>query len=265
MDKAIYDNRYFESISDGWNKISYEVIKAEIMDDCRLKNNNSVVLDIGCGVGLYNPTLIKDGNEYIGIDLSECAVTIARDKGYNAICGLAEKIPLGNETVDYVFSTEVIEHVDDPGLMLKEIKRVLKPGGSCLITTTTYQFIIFHYIWVSTEIGFKFRDLILYIIGYISKQCRDDFVRLLYNYTGGHLWGFMKKDLIHLVKSANLEVVDAYYINVQPIMPFKLQGVGIKKYIKMIVDIGNGIFLNKKSKIYGPNIILKINKSISKA
>lgn len=260
MNDKIYDHDYFSTITDGWNKLSFEAISSEIINDCRLKSSGDFVVDLGCGTGLYSSVLKKYDNYYIGIDMSSSALEIAKAEGINVIAGEAEAIPVADETVDYLFSTEVIEHVISPEKMMQEIYRILKPGGYGFITTTTYQFIIFHYIWVLSEIKFKFRDIAMYLKGFLFKKQRNEFVRLLYDFTGGHLWGFMKKDLIQLVKKSSLEIDDVYYLNVQSMIPFKLKGGGLKIMLKKIIDRINNVFLHKKRALYGPNIIIKLSK-----
>lgn len=260
MNDEIYNHEYFTTITEGWNKISYAAISSELLNDHRLKSGGNFVVDLGCGTGIYSNVLTKTDNRYIGIDMSSSALEIAKSRGVNVISGEAEAIPVADRSVDYLFSTEVIEHVISPEKMMQEIYRILKPGGCGFITTTTYQFIIFHYIWVLSEIKFKFRDIVKYPLGFLSKKHRNEFVRLLYDFTGGHLWGFMKKDLIGLVKNSSLQIDDVYYLNVQSIIPFELQGNGLKLIFRMYVDKINSIFLHKKRAFYGPNIIIKFSK-----
>jgi SAM-dependent methyltransferase len=176
------------------------------------------------------------------------------------VLGEAESIPLPDASVDYLFSTEVIEHVQSPERMMQEVSRVLKPDGAAFITTTTYQFIIFHYIWLLPNLKRGYGDLADYLLGYFSKGKRDGFVRLLYDFTGGHLWGFLKKDLVRLAGRGDLEVEDVYYLNVQPLLPFTLQGGGVRRMLRKVVETVNGAFLHKRRAVYGPNIVLKLRK-----
>ena len=259
MGNKLYNQSYFNSITEGWNKISFKEIHDNLLNDHRL-DLARLVLDLGCGTGLYNSVLKRNNNSYIGIDISISALITTKPKGLDVIAGAAEAIPVTTETVDYVFSTEVIEHVNSPAKMMEEIHRILKPGGCGFITTTTYQFVIFHYIWVLSQIGFRVRDIIKYPIGFFLKQQRNEFVRLLYDFTGGHLWGFMKKDLIQLIQNSSLNIEDVYYLNVQPVIPLKLKGGGLRKIIRRIVVGINSVFLNRKRAIYGPNIIIKFSK-----
>jgi ubiquinone/menaquinone biosynthesis C-methylase UbiE len=96
------------------------------------------ILDIGCGSGtlLY---LIQQKNpdaQLTGIDLDQDSLAIARKKvKAKLIKTSATKLPFKAGSFDYVVSAEVIEHLDKPKKMLSEIKRVLQPLGTVLITT----------------------------------------------------------------------------------------------------------------------------------
>ena len=99
------------------------------------------LLDAGCGSGIeaVNLQRLVPGLRISGIDVSSVALStaVARpDKGsalfYQASL---ERLPFGDGVFDYIASHEVIEHVEDPGLVLRELCRVLKPGGVCVIAT----------------------------------------------------------------------------------------------------------------------------------
>jgi SAM-dependent methyltransferase len=85
------------------------------------------VLDYGCADAPYRSEL-PEGVSYVGTDIAgntDADVTLARDGS----------IPIEDATIDLVLSTQVLEHVDDPALYLSECFRVLKPGGSLVLST----------------------------------------------------------------------------------------------------------------------------------
>ncbi len=97
------------------------------------------VLDIASGEG-YGTNLLSEHAAFVyGVDIDEAAVTAATHKYHkNNIRfqqGSTSAIPLENQSVDVVVSFETIEHHDQHDEMLREIKRVLKPGGIVIIST----------------------------------------------------------------------------------------------------------------------------------
>ncbi len=86
------------------------------------------ILDIGCGNKPYRD-LFKNGvSEYIGCDIMQSDQNLV-----DIICA-ATALPFDNETFDTVFSTQVIEHVEDHRAMLFEASRVLKVDGYAIFT-----------------------------------------------------------------------------------------------------------------------------------
>lgn len=85
------------------------------------------LLDVGCGDKPYYSLLAPKVIEYVGLDL---------EKG--DILGSATKIPFKKATFDTVLSTQVIEHVEIPGVMIKEAYRVLKKNGYFILTAPLF-------------------------------------------------------------------------------------------------------------------------------
>lgn len=98
------------------------------------------VLDLGCGTGFFCPLLSERflKADYIGLDLSERMVNYARGhhpRSGHWLAGDAENLALKDASVDLVFSSLAIQWCADlPGLM-KEIQRVLAPGGIFVFST----------------------------------------------------------------------------------------------------------------------------------
>lgn len=95
------------------------------------------VLDIACGEGYGSAALLHAGAaSLVGVDISEAAVNHARAKyGIDARLGSAELIPAPDKSFDLVVSFETIEHVPHPERFVKEVRRVLTPGGLFLVST----------------------------------------------------------------------------------------------------------------------------------
>ncbi len=93
----------------------------------------SKVLDVGANGGEFMEVLKRDRNcEVYGIDVSELCIEEAKKKGIEVIKANADQIPFPDQTFDVVYLNEVLIHVFDPEKVLREVKRVLKPGGFLL-------------------------------------------------------------------------------------------------------------------------------------
>ncbi len=106
------------------------------------------VLEIGCGRGGFSCWLSTQGagrTELVATDFSSTAVMKGSDfAARHAIGGIAwevgdiQHIAHPDASFDTVISCETIEHVPDPALAVRELARVLKPGGRLFLTTPNY-------------------------------------------------------------------------------------------------------------------------------
>ena len=96
------------------------------------------VLDIGCGAGEFSAALIDAGARPVAVDVAREALRRARERIPELDARLwepGEPLPLQDNSVDVVWAGEVIEHVVDVAPWLSELRRVLRPRGTLLLTT----------------------------------------------------------------------------------------------------------------------------------
>lgn len=91
------------------------------------------VLDAGCGGGATLESL-RRYESATGLELEEEAVDYARSRGREVVQGFIEKLPFESGSFDLTLALDVIEHVPDDSRALQELYRVLRPGGSLLVT-----------------------------------------------------------------------------------------------------------------------------------
>src|SRR5262245_32431842 len=109
-----------------------------IRDHGRHGSTQRRVLDAGCGSGEFLPFFIRLGFETFGIDLSLQATQRVRSRSPESIVSVGSldgDLWFRSDYFDFVWSTEVLEHLFDVEHALREIHRVLKPGGLFVLTT----------------------------------------------------------------------------------------------------------------------------------
>lgn len=132
-----------------WHKRKINLAR-KILRGIKFKN----CLDLGCGSGYMVSEIAKSypNVEYTGIDIYAKAIKHAK-KIYPNIkfkVASASNIPFKNKSFDLILFYETIEHVEDPQICLKEIKRVLKEQGHLILTMDSGSF-LFRIVWFIWE------------------------------------------------------------------------------------------------------------------
>ena len=133
--KAYYgDNDYYEIFSkaeDGENKVR---------DYLKELSENKIVVDAGCGTGKFLSTLEISSKKYIGIDLSDKQLEVAKNKSHKTtsvfINTNLNNIPIEDDSVDLIISTWVLGTITDlqeREQCLNELKRILKKDGVLIL------------------------------------------------------------------------------------------------------------------------------------
>jgi len=156
-----------------------------------IKNKN--ILDFGCGMGDKSFLLNSRDNKVIQTDIED----LRKVKELPFILSKSEIINAEDNTYDYVASIDVIEHVENDKNFIKEILRVLKPGGKAFITTPN-KYRIGNILKI-----IKDRKLIQYplVLGYSEglKECI-------------HIREYTPKTLSNLVSNKELKNIKVYTI-----------------------------------------------------
>ena len=98
----------------------------------------AVIVDVGCGDGsaLAVAARHNPGHRFAGIDWSGDALRSAQALGLTVLrAGVAASLPVADGVADVVIMSELIEHLVDPDGAVAEARRVLRPGGSLLLST----------------------------------------------------------------------------------------------------------------------------------
>lgn len=126
---APFKNEYFQDIDANYMAPLFD----EILKTARPK----IVLDAGCGNGVFGRYFKeKTGCRLVGVDGSAFALEAARRAGYDEVhlcpdMGVAP-LPFADASFDFVLCKDVLEHLLMPLELLRELRRVLRPGGLLL-------------------------------------------------------------------------------------------------------------------------------------
>jgi SAM-dependent methyltransferase len=128
----------------------HRIISAASRFDVRIEGQR--VLDFGCADGVLSRRYLQNGAaKVVGIDIDGAAVERAvrsqSDSRLSFFQGSATDLPIPDASVDLVLSYDVFEHVSNPAAILKELRRVLVPGGTMLIGTWGWRHPFAPHLW----------------------------------------------------------------------------------------------------------------------
>ena len=98
------------------------------------------VLEVGCGIGTDGIEFARNGARYVGVDLTPKSIELAKERfalfgvaGRFEVANAEEWLPFPDKSFDHVYSFGVIHHSPAPERIVREIYRVLRPGGTLTV------------------------------------------------------------------------------------------------------------------------------------
>ena len=142
---TLYPKRY-----SGTGFIYHSRIVTEMLEGIKFRDgrHSDRVLDVGCGIGFISQ--LYPNFDIVGIDISDGMLA---NNPYHWFKAPAEDIPFPDNTFDFVICRSLLHHLEDPKIGLKEMVRVLKPGGRfvCWDPNKAFLATIFRKIFQKTE------------------------------------------------------------------------------------------------------------------
>jgi len=133
--------KYFDEVAHQWDNMQQsffsETVRKKAFSVAGLKKGK-MAADIGAGTGFITEGLIGKGLKVISVDQSEAMLEEMKKK-FSSAEGIeyrlreAEKLPIPDGAVDYAFANMYLHHVESPPKAIKEMVRILKPGGRLVI------------------------------------------------------------------------------------------------------------------------------------
>ena len=125
-----------------WHIGRRRILSGFVEEICRqVTDRRPRILDVGCGTGA-NLLMLSKYDDAEGVGISEDALTFCRERGLDKVkLGAGEQLPYDDGAFDLVTAFDVVEHMDDDLAGLKEMRRVLRPGGRVLLFVPTFMFL----------------------------------------------------------------------------------------------------------------------------
>lgn len=133
---------YFDIVAVNWDRMRSTFFSEKVREKAIALagvKEGKLALDVGAGTGFMTEILMEKGLFVVAMDQSKAMLERMRKKFSDRdrvvyLIGEAEVIPLLDNSVDYVFANMCLHHVENPDRAIREMVRVLKPGGKLIIT-----------------------------------------------------------------------------------------------------------------------------------
>jgi ubiquinone/menaquinone biosynthesis C-methylase UbiE len=128
------DNRAYYDDFAGWYENERHLPYHRMLDDLEVElveryATGKSVLEVGCGTGLILHRTARFARSAVGIDLSSGMLARAHQRGLRVVQASATDLPIATASVDVAYSFKVLAHIPDIEGALREMARVVRPGG----------------------------------------------------------------------------------------------------------------------------------------
>jgi len=141
MEEQVYQ-QFLELEKNHWwfqgrRRVYIGLLKAHLGNNTRGK-----ALDLGCGLGGFLPDLHKLGYDVYAADTDLTSLKHCRERGFgNVLLSDSYSLPFADDSFDLITLFDAIEHIEDDHRAMREVARVLKPGGKVIISVPAYAFL----------------------------------------------------------------------------------------------------------------------------
>lgn len=140
MDRAFY-GEYYEIEGRHWWFVGRRAVLLRVLRDCLPQAEHVRILDVGCGTGTMLGYLSEFG-QVQGVDASESAIAFCRERGLENVRHVPDgALPFPDRSFELVTAFDVIEHIEDDGAALRDLRRLIAPGGALMLSVPAYSFL----------------------------------------------------------------------------------------------------------------------------
>jgi SAM-dependent methyltransferase len=139
-----------------------------------------MILDVGCGGGLFLKMMAERGYRAVGLDFSIDAAAVAWQNGVPAVCGSLAHAPLQPSSCAAVTMVHVLEHLRDPGSYLQCARDLLQPQGRLIVqvpNAACWQFLLLGDAWIGVDVPRHLFDFRTHDLEVLLDHCGFEVVR----------------------------------------------------------------------------------------
>jgi ubiquinone/menaquinone biosynthesis C-methylase UbiE len=134
---------YFDNVAPEWDTMRQNFFPEEVRVTALARAKvipDTMAADLGAGSGFMTEALLKMELQVIAVDQSQAMLNVmkAKFRRYNGRVayrvGSADALPIRDNKVDFAFANMYLHHIEDPALAIREMTRIVKPGGKVVIT-----------------------------------------------------------------------------------------------------------------------------------
>ncbi len=133
---------YFDEVAPRWETMRRSFFSDGLRDKAlsvAALEPGQIAADLGAGTGFLTEALIRRGLRVIAVDQSEAMLAtlashLAGRGEIESRVGDAERLPIAEGEVDHAFANMYLHHVERPQVALREMARIVRPGGTVVIT-----------------------------------------------------------------------------------------------------------------------------------